>query len=679
MIIWGSNSHFLNILFVMSRVDSVSSLVLPPGKLGLELEASEKNGNGLKVRGWHSPVFRLASLSSGSIIKCIDGVSVEQMNFNEAVSLLRDSKRRLIEYYQPASIRIDEKFVERTYFHGEYNDMRRESLDPETPSSLNISVGNVPYIADNNSTDKENLLPVNNTTSSPLKSPLVDRGISESIAASFFRKTAIFDRGYTPVPLQLLNSNTMNSQISLRLATEVRCQTESKPIPKTVKRNEDMSYVVDILAPDKSALLLDITNTVRNKPALEDTHGDCLQYNAQDFKGMKDDHIQKIRFLQAEQRNSDAKIMLLKFQIGKMKYNELQSSVRKHIDPAIVGCAESVNAALDPIEADNDEVNFVSLNSNVASSELVDTAVVGSCEVGSVATNVPRIHQHDTGSTISNDREALLLHRRKFAVVLANIISGHHDLSPKVKGSHEALTAGDSPTNTATQCTLLNDRSHTSQDELQHELFVQKRIVHRLKVQLRANLEAQITMHERCSRLQIETSVVQPTLDDMKMPSCNPDCNEMNGLLSNHAENSLNWDCIIDECSIFSQHDTSNDSVVMSCVIPTPHALITDEHQECDEEKEIGSSLADILSTIEKPDAADCTKASPSLSEHCHEESFSEVKQAWTSWKIKDPNLVEMSLSPASFKNHIRQLRGANTLIREDVNRFRETLKRLAQ
>ena len=99
------------------------------------------------------------------------------------------------------------------------------------------------------------------------------------------------------------------------------------------------------------------------------------------------------------------------------------------------------------------------------------------------------------------------------------------------------------------------------------------------------------------------------------------------------------------------------------------------------------STLADILDTIEKlPVREECGMQTPTEKERPTaggEASVSppprtHVKQAWTAWVINDPKpAADMGLSPASFKDHIHRLRGANTLMRDDISRFRETLKRL--
>ena len=102
------------------------------------------------------------------------------------------------------------------------------------------------------------------------------------------------------------------------------------------------------------------------------------------------------------------------------------------------------------------------------------------------------------------------------------------------------------------------------------------------------------------------------------------------------------------------------------------------------------STLADILDTIEKlPVREECGMQTPTEEERPAAGGGGEVgvspprthvKQAWTAWVVNDPKpAADMGLSPASFKNHIHRLRGANTLMRDDISRFRETLKRLAQ
>jgi hypothetical protein len=100
------------------------------------------------------------------------------------------------------------------------------------------------------------------------------------------------------------------------------------------------------------------------------------------------------------------------------------------------------------------------------------------------------------------------------------------------------------------------------------------------------------------------------------------------------------------------------------------------------------STLAEILDTIEKlPVRAECGMQTPTKKERAAaggdgglSPPRTHVKEAWTTWVVNDPKpVVDMGLSPASFKDHIHRLRGANTLMRDDISRFRETLKRLTQ
>ena len=78
---------------------------LPPGSLGLELEASHRSllgkQQGIRVKGWKSAIFSLSALPAESVVCRIDGVDIHELPFKEAVNLLKTSETREIEYCMP--------------------------------------------------------------------------------------------------------------------------------------------------------------------------------------------------------------------------------------------------------------------------------------------------------------------------------------------------------------------------------------------------------------------------------------------------------------------------------------------------------------------------------------------------------------------------------------------------
>jgi len=682
----------------------------------LELEASFNGAKGLRVRGWQSAVFKLSSLPAGSIIRSIDDISVENLDFGDAVVILRDSKKRFIEYWQPQSQQLSRtplKFLNSDESVSPVGDENMYNISLGSDKKAYLDVSKSPLWGRSPPGNKENI-PHNLQLEQPsplCTSPLAARRAPEHTPNSAFKKTpqgaapsprrglagsrALQPLGSTPIeplpPPQIALSRgvaaeavgpTMSAEAS-EAQTGPSCKSiaSADSVAEEALRAESVAEGARS-APQKLAASVAAERAV-TAPGVSDVIPPPEVPNAEEEK----QRARKIQQLQAEQRGADAKILLLKFQMGKIKRREQASAAVAK--PA----AESPPLTI-PLKP---EMPYVS----AASEPAVNTAE-------------------------ASEREALLLHHGKLAAVLAALAGGFAAAAPSADAPSPAKLR-----DMGMQCSLLVDPP-PSQEEgpLRAELAVMERFVQRLKLQLRANIEAQISMHESISRSEIaahrcafvEQAPVQVANAD-SVGSTEADDAASAKDASAIFSGDEGGDCSNsqrEEDSVFSHMDEHIDvhspespvnvlqsfatnyaspapaagniiqSLAADYASPAGYNTSDEEEVESNGSREVedeanDSTLADILGAIEKLPARECLET-PTERERFvrrNEEAIAtprtNVKQAWTAWVVNEPKPTDMGLSPASFKDHIHRLRGANTLMRDDISRFRETLKRLAE
>ena len=80
----------------------MQTIIFPPGALGLELEAANNGVHssgspiGMKVLRWNSPSSQAHSIEGATIVS-VDNINTEDLPFQEAVRILRESPTRLVQ------------------------------------------------------------------------------------------------------------------------------------------------------------------------------------------------------------------------------------------------------------------------------------------------------------------------------------------------------------------------------------------------------------------------------------------------------------------------------------------------------------------------------------------------------------------------------------------------------
>jgi len=545
--------------------------------------------------------------------------------------------------------------------------------------------------------DKENVPHSQNLqqTPSPLK-PLAARGAPE-YANSLFKKAF---QGSTPSPrraLQPLSSSPLKppappqiEQIALLRA--VPAGAVEPPLAalagsaKMEKVQAEAAAAEDASCPASRELAKPVapSSMAAAAPAAQ------VEIALPELAGTEDNkehQARKIQKLQAEQRGADAKIMLLKFQMSRIKKREQAAA-----EPEPVVEAQPVAATVEQEVPEGPAV-----------SEHVDLAD-------------------------ARERESFLLHHAKLAAVLLSLAAGSAEAA-RSAGARSPKEVSDM----GLQCSLLVDPL-PSQEEgaLRTELAVMERFVQRLKLQLRANIEAEINMHESISRgevaarscvsidhacvgVEISSCPAVLAVEDDAVGAGNASAifsgdeddgdgssRQAEDSVLSHADRHMDMyspDSSINPLQSLAVHYASPvppaDNIIQSLAAnyasPAPYADSAceesgDSEVSSDVKDEANdSTLADILETIERLPARECVQTPQEKEKPVQEREEatamprSHVKQAWSAWVINEPKPADMGLSPASFKDHIHRLRGANTLMRDDISRFRETLKRLTQ
>jgi hypothetical protein len=644
-------------------MESVRSLVLPPGKLGLELEASSCTGaKGLKVRGWSNPVFQLSSLPTGTVLRSIDGISVEDLDFLVAVKILRDSQKRVLEVYSPKdmspeeracigkqiSIIPDAKGVKQKQEAGKLQQQKLNGSfadeNQHNSSVVNGNSRNGKMFTDDNQLDSFGLVDreVNDdirNTSSFFKENKEGLKLSASLSP---RKTTLptseYPHGYAMLrsPLQDKSADVLPqcNQAALGVISE---QAVSGLKGSSRVCHENLIVSRHTIYTEESPTTTPHSVCVNN---------DKLALN-QPVAVLAGCERQEILDLKAEQREADAKIMLLKYQMGKMK---------------------KANTAL----------------SNKPEPEAI---------VVSAQTEV---------------FESLLLHRHRFCSALTDLTNREHPIdlsliSQPLQESVRELCPRESR-DVGLQCTLLSSTSVQSAkkaSQLEAEIAQQERFIQKLKLQLRANVEAQINMHELASFKEIigdnrKIMVKSARLTDSSVQSdlSEYDSDGSNGSASSNfvgmniaSERLLQADLEhLDDTQDSPVHATAIQAIAMNYASPVPlsankivvNPVVTNDTEINAADR---STLADILDTIDKtPDCKSrAIQPKESLPLNSVQVESGYIDLAWTRWARNGSKPVDMGLSPASFKDHLHRLRGANTLMRDDISRFRETLKRLSR
>ena len=187
----------------------MEEIILPPGKLGLELEPDVL---GLKVRKWTSSIFQLSKLPPGAVLCSVDGVSLQNVDFSVAVGMLRDSRKRVIGYQSKVASKEDDNI----------NDKENASINQSYKKSVGFYGSHSPMCL----------------------SPLVDRGLSNTDAASFFSSSRNqiqqnpdvleITTGGCSTPIAKTRSDTHSVNCSLMVSTD--CSMMSDASPYTLQR-----------------------------------------------------------------------------------------------------------------------------------------------------------------------------------------------------------------------------------------------------------------------------------------------------------------------------------------------------------------------------------------------------------------------------------------------------------
>ena len=83
----------------------MQTIIFPPGNLGLELVAANNriygggSPTGMKVQSWSSSSTSANNAIEGSTIVSVDNINTENLPFQEAVRILRESPTRIVKLY----------------------------------------------------------------------------------------------------------------------------------------------------------------------------------------------------------------------------------------------------------------------------------------------------------------------------------------------------------------------------------------------------------------------------------------------------------------------------------------------------------------------------------------------------------------------------------------------------
>ena len=428
-----------------------NSVVLPPGKLGLELEASRVNGQlGLKVRGWSSSIFQLSCLRKGTVITHIDSIEVSSMAFSEAAKVLRNSTIRHVKY-----ISIKDKDTGSADSESENisPNQQRKSLTLKSSGNSRYPLGLCTAPRNKTSLNKGTRSPKNkkdvNNPFKGLGSPSVDKSMDESTTSSLFFKSK--NVGKNEISSSVLedildeNQHVASINCSLMVSTDSIQMTPTKLNHSSLEVESSRRKIIKRTQPNDEK---------------EESNQEQLEISTQKLSARNNeiDGLRKeVVGLKGNFRESDAKIMLLKYQLGKK-----QPVLRKKQD-------------MTQAKYENKQTQ-----KNAKSKKMsMESWIKITSKMAPVLDSIKGIREERTAGNISTG-------------------TLHESFSQMLPSTVEVETEDFS-----TQCTLLNGE-HESDAILHKKIAVQDRFIDRLQLQMRAYVDAQMELNKRLALEDVE-------------------------------------------------------------------------------------------------------------------------------------------------------------------------------
>ena len=843
---------------------SAQELVLPPGKLGLELE-SVAAGKGLRVKKWGSPVFQLSKLPAGSVIASIDGRAVADMDWVDAVALLRASQRRLLSFHAAplslspalgASVSASAEVASSGTDAGVNDENCHVNINTNTcsgtkqqqpplfspPAMGGISLWSQPPHSPVPQSPGANPISATNQERQCL-TPLVDRGVGNeadalfrqptaSASASACASTAVVE-GETAAPrtpsvtfteppasaarpmqvpppvspslppaeavlgqqqqegpgggCSLMQSCDSVLSVSPHVSPQHTHPTQPTQLQvPAATATAAVTLVVAAPVPVATATATEGTSTAattepESARATQTTEGagaNPVTATPLTPFGTVRVQQQQIRALKADRRGVDAQVLLLRYQRGRGRQALGRPPVPAPVSATVEKAAEE--AEEDPAVQEEQQ---------------------------------PEEQQEEQEGGF--DRESWLLHWHRFQPCVASLPARGAEEQPQSASTAAVTTTTTTAAATVSVAAVGTQSAETQCDPapaahtgeargvLSQRLEVQARFISRLKLQLRANVDAQISMHERLSMEECAvTTTTAPAVQSVQsvqsvqpvqVPSCPPSPYEVacgsstQGLFrgfsrlaagegaavekqleqqerqeeegQNVDDNASGVSCLsgmsghsgvsgpmgvsIQDAQAPLEEQEGGGQPMVDCALtsaqlqgleqemeqqleqviqvhtsvsehdPEAELLVEEKEEEVDEEWGSGSSLQDLLAglpsspegshstalpfqgfqgpaatdaaTDSTPAAVTDAAVTPSKCDVPHKEygelrtPSSEVKKAWRFFAEGASNAdVPVGLSPAPLKDHIHKIRGANSLIREDLERFRSMLARMS-
>ena len=290
----------------------MKSCRLPPGSLGLELEASHRSTlgkqQGIKIKKWRSDLFSLSAVPPKSVLYRIDGVDIRNMAFVEAVNLLKTSEIREIEYTVPDEAEDISKEKEQDKVFSAT--LKFQELDKEnSPPNVSISMSTSPTAGKDFWTEQK----MDRKGRSPLKtrSPLRFKGVYTSprmrqAAHRANNNKQVDGEDWVCIPLAEQFENIGSPQSE-------KPTPPAEPLPE---EDEEENLVVELKKQELVDVAINTSDIVERVTPLKGKIRE-LEANVAGKREQIDVLGGTLKELKSGSRNSDGKIALLKFQLSK--------------------------------------------------------------------------------------------------------------------------------------------------------------------------------------------------------------------------------------------------------------------------------------------------------------------------------------------------------------------------